>query len=50
MKQIVASLFAIVFLPSQLYTGAGITLVGGILFNYLFINGYVKQKLDKKAS
>ncbi|WP_404451672.1 ABC transporter permease [Virgibacillus necropolis] len=38
-------LFAVVFLPLQLYAGAGITLVGGLLFNYLFVNGYVKLKL-----
>ncbi|ASK60861.1 ABC transporter permease [Virgibacillus phasianinus] len=39
-------LFAIVFLftPSQ-FTGAGIILVCGFLFNYLFMNGYVKRKL-----
>ncbi|MFZ3580256.1 ABC transporter permease [Virgibacillus sp. DJP39] len=39
-------IFAVVFLPLQEYTGAAITLVGGLLFNYLFINGYVKSKLD----
>ncbi|ASN06581.1 ABC transporter permease [Virgibacillus necropolis] len=38
-------LFAIVFLPLQEFVGAGIILVGGFIFNYLFINGYVKKKL-----
>lgn len=39
-----AIIYALVFLPVQEYTGAGITLVVGLLFNYLFINGFVKRK------
>lgn len=38
-------LFALVFLPVEEFAGAGITLVGGLTFNYLFVNGYVKRKL-----
>ncbi|GIO25694.1 ABC transporter permease [Ornithinibacillus bavariensis] len=38
-------LYAIVFLFTQAFLGFAITLVGGILFVYLFTNGYVKHKL-----
>ena len=40
-----AIIYALVFLPLQEFAGAGIALVAGLLFNYLFINGYVKKKL-----
>lgn len=40
-----AIVYALVFLPLQEFAGAGIALVVGLLFNYLFINGYVKKKL-----
>ncbi|WP_430787805.1 ABC transporter permease [Virgibacillus flavescens] len=39
-------IFAVVFLPTQEFAGAGITLIGGLLFNYVFINGFVKRKLN----
>ncbi|MFD2042764.1 ABC transporter permease [Ornithinibacillus salinisoli] len=38
-------LFSLVFLFLQEYTGFLFALVGGFIFSYLFINGYVKQKL-----
>lgn len=38
-------IFAIVFLPTQEFAGAGITLLGGLIFNHIFINGYVRNKL-----
>lgn len=38
-------IFALVFVFAQEFSGAGITLVGGLLFNYLFVNGFVKRKL-----
>ncbi|WP_026905675.1 ABC transporter permease [Paucisalibacillus globulus] len=38
-------IYAIVFLVTGAYLGFVVTLVGGILFTYLFTNGYVKQKL-----
>ncbi|MGY0692851.1 ABC transporter permease [Virgibacillus sp. FSP13] len=38
-------IYAGIFLFFGDYQGFGITLVGGLLFNYLFITGYVKQKL-----
>lgn len=41
-----AVLFSLIFLVLQLYLGFLISLVGGILFTYLFINGYVSRKLD----
>lgn len=40
-----AVIFSLVFLFTQAYIGFAITLLGGILFNFLFINGYVKAKL-----
>ncbi|WP_096270348.1 ABC transporter permease [Paucisalibacillus globulus] len=38
-------LYAAVFLVTEAYLGFIITLLGGMLFTYLFTNGYVKQKL-----
>ncbi|WP_047982496.1 ABC transporter permease [Ornithinibacillus contaminans] len=38
-------LFSIVFLIIQSYLGFVSTLAAGLLFSYVFINGYVKQKL-----
>lgn len=38
-------LFSLLFLVMQEYLGFVIALAGGILFNYLFINGYVKKKI-----
>lgn len=38
-------LFVLVFLLKSLYIEGLSVLVGGIVFNYLFINGYVKNKL-----
>ncbi|WP_042149139.1 ABC transporter permease [Paucisalibacillus sp. EB02] len=38
-------LYAVVFIVTEAYLGFIITLLGGILFTYLFTNGYVKQKL-----
>ena len=40
-----AILFAVLFLVIQSYIGFLIAIVGGIIFNFLFINGYVKKKL-----
>jgi len=40
-----AILFAVIFLAIQNYVGFLIAIAGGIAFNYLFINGYVKKKL-----
>lgn len=40
-----AIIYALVFLPLQEFVGAGIVLVVGLVFNYVFINGYVKRKL-----
>lgn len=40
-----AIVYAIIFLFIQDYIGFIITLVGGIIFNLLFVYGYVKQKL-----
>ncbi|WP_188455227.1 ABC transporter permease [Virgibacillus oceani] len=38
-------IYACIFLLFADFTGLGVTLVGGLLFNYVFINGYVKQKM-----
>ncbi|MEN1970258.1 ABC transporter permease [Lentibacillus sp. N15] len=38
-------IYAVLFLFIGEYLGAVITLAGGMLFNYLFITGYVKSKL-----
>jgi ABC-2 type transport system permease protein len=38
-------IFALMFLVMQLYLFSAIMLAAGIIFNYLFIHGYVKQKL-----
>ncbi|MFC3040677.1 ABC transporter permease [Virgibacillus xinjiangensis] len=38
-------LFSLLFLAQQEYTGFVLTLVGGGLFTYLFMNGYVKKKI-----
>ncbi|GAB3060496.1 ABC transporter permease [Virgibacillus ainsalahensis] len=38
-------LFSLLFLAVQEYLGFVIVLAGGILFTYLFINGYVKRKI-----
>jgi ABC-2 type transport system permease protein len=38
-------LYAVVFLLTQIYIGSLVTLVGGILFTYLFTNGYIKRKI-----
>ncbi|MFC2949980.1 ABC transporter permease [Virgibacillus sediminis] len=40
-----AALFSLLFLIQQEYTGFFLSLAGGILFTYLFINGYVKKKI-----
>ncbi|WP_042224555.1 ABC transporter permease [Oceanobacillus manasiensis] len=40
-----AVIFSLVFLLIQAYTGFITTLLGGILFNILFIQGYVRGKL-----
>lgn len=40
-----AVLFALVFLISREFTGGLLALAGGVLFTYLFINGYVKKKI-----
>ncbi|MBU5468355.1 ABC transporter permease [Virgibacillus sp. MSJ-26] len=40
-----AVLFALIFVILKLYLGALIALVGGILFVYVFVNGYVSRKL-----
>jgi ABC-2 type transport system permease protein len=40
-----AAIFSILFLFMQLYTMFAVMLVAGIIFNYVFINGYVKRKL-----
>lgn len=40
-----AILFAVIFLVIQSYFGFIIAIVGGVVFNFLFINGYVKSKL-----
>lgn len=40
-----AILFAVIFLVIQSYLGFVIAIIGGIVFNFLFINGYVKSKL-----
>ncbi|MUK90087.1 ABC transporter permease [Ornithinibacillus sp. L9] len=40
-----AVIFACIFLVAQLYIGFVLALIGGVLFSYLFINGYVKQKI-----
>ncbi|WP_068675739.1 ABC transporter permease [Oceanobacillus sp. Castelsardo] len=39
-------LFALVVVLSQDYLGFFITLIGGLLFSFAFINGYVRAKLD----
>ncbi|WP_233880454.1 ABC transporter permease [Virgibacillus halodenitrificans] len=41
-------LFSLLFLIMQAYIGFFVTLIGGTLFNYLFINGYVSGKLAAK--
>lgn len=38
-------IFSLLFLLMGAFTGFLIALVGGTLFNYLFINGYVKKKM-----
>lgn len=38
-------IFAVLFVLIGDYLGAVITLIGGALFNYLFITGYVRKKL-----
>ncbi|SHG73720.1 ABC transporter permease [Ornithinibacillus halophilus] len=38
-------LYSFIFLVAQEYYGVVMVLVGGFVFNYLFINGYVKRKL-----
>lgn len=38
-------IYAAVFMLFGDYTGSAITLVGGALFNFVFITGYVKRKL-----
>ncbi|WP_404458703.1 ABC transporter permease [Oceanobacillus kapialis] len=40
-----AVIFSLIFLFMQAYAGFGISLLGGILFAILFIQGYVKRKL-----
>ncbi|MFA1819067.1 ABC transporter permease [Virgibacillus oceani] len=40
-----AVIFSILFLVMQLYVAFAVMLVAGVIFNYLFINGYVKRKL-----
>jgi len=40
-------LFSILFLVMGEYAGFGLVLAFGVLFNLLFINGYVKKKLAK---
>ncbi|WP_100011409.1 ABC transporter permease [Lentibacillus sediminis] len=40
-----AVLFALVFLVSGEFAGGLLALTGGVLFTYLFINGYVKKKI-----
>ncbi|MFD2630307.1 ABC transporter permease [Oceanobacillus kapialis] len=40
-----AAIFSLIFLFMQSYAGFGISLLGGILFAILFIQGYVKRKL-----
>lgn len=40
-----AILFAFVFLILQSYIGFLIAIAGGVVFNFMFINGYVKKKL-----
>lgn len=38
-------LFTIVMLVQSAFTGAGVVLAGGFVFNYVFIKGYVERKL-----
>lgn len=38
-------LFSLLFLVMQVYLGFIVAFAGGVLFNYLFINGYVKKKI-----
>lgn len=40
-----AVIFSLLFLVMQLYTIFAVMLLSGIVFNYLFIHGYVKRKL-----
>lgn len=37
--------FSLMFVVTQAYSGFVIMLIGGMVFNYLFVNRYVKQKL-----
>lgn len=39
-------LYALIFLGMQAYIGFGVTLLGGIIFNFLFTYGYIKYRLD----
>ncbi|SFA81555.1 ABC-2 type transport system permease protein [Lentibacillus halodurans] len=38
--------FALLFLSMQEWIGMGVVLVGGTVFNYLFIQGYVKKRVQ----
>jgi len=39
-------LFALVIVLTQEYLGFVIALIGGLLFSFVFISGYVKSKLE----
>lgn len=42
-------LFALVFFVLGLWLQALITLAGGVLFSYVFINGYIRNKLKRES-